>query len=99
MSVSAANTFATTTANRFASALLSPSTTNCKRFAVGIDHAEGREERKRRVRPPPGMKGIEPSFALACGRCETGDVYFGIGNLLRLASGEESRDGPFVGWI
>lgn len=81
MSVSAvANTLVTTIANRFASALLSPSTTNCSKDAVGIVHMVGREDKKRRVRPPPGMKGIRLSFALACGHCKTGELYSGIGS-------------------
>ena len=52
----------------------------------------------RRVRPPPGMKGIGPSVsggALGC--WETGEVYSGMGDLDMGDSDEFSQDDEFGG--
>lgn len=57
---------ATMPAKSSASARLSPSSTNWRTQAVGMDHEGGSEESSRRVMPPPGMKGTSD-----CG-CELG---------------------------
>lgn len=56
-------TFATPRARIFASSLLSPSITNSSSAKTGrVDCADA--EIKRRVRPPPGMKGTSASLFL-----------------------------------
>lgn len=77
-------TFATTAARRWASALLSPSSTNWSRDAVGMGQLGGRAERILRVRPPPGMNGISDSGVPLETCCETGDEYEGIGSTDKL---------------
>lgn len=93
------STFATTFAMSDASALLSPSITNCKSAAVGTGHCAGRVERMRRVRPPLGIKGIGPSFAGARGRWTTGEEYAGMLSSERVRRGEADNEGELGGWI
>lgn len=54
-------------------------------------------ERIRRVRPPPGMKGIGPSSCGARGYWATGDEYSGMASWDMEDSGELSQDGEFGG--
>lgn len=49
-----------------ASGLLSPSMTNWRTEAVGMGQSVGMDNKSRRVRPPPGMKGISESGVEAC---------------------------------
>lgn len=74
MSESIERTLATTAASRDASTVLSPSRTNWSRDATGTDQFDGRLVMMRRVKPPPGMKGIGLSGLSASGYCETGEL-------------------------
>jgi hypothetical protein len=59
----------------------------------------GIEERIRRDRPPPGMKGIAVFSASLCRNWETGEVYKGIGKVVRAANGPGVKAGVPGGMI
>jgi len=90
-------TFATTAANNRASALLSPSKTNCKSDAVGMDQPSGIEVRTRLVKPPPGMKGTPSSNVEPWGAWSTGDAYVGMGSDFNVPNEVAASDGLFRG--
>jgi hypothetical protein len=84
-------TFATTPANKPASARLSPSIAKWTRLTTGTSQLlDEIEERMRRVKPPPGIKGIcsggvlfeTPSLS-KYGLGGTGELYRGIGRFNR----------------
>ena len=89
----------TTLARYSASFRLSPSSTNCKMAAIWIFESEEERERKRRVSPPPGIKGIEGVGSVDVGigtgpifrtePCEGLNVY--LGSWERRDSGDDSR--------
>lgn len=60
-------------ARNCASSLLSPSTANCSKVAVGVDHDDGMDDSNRRVKPPPGMNGMVLEVPALCS-WSAGDV-------------------------
>lgn len=93
---SVSDSFETIEASTCASILLSPSKTNCRRESTGIDQFGGKDDKTRRVRPPPGMKGTA-SGGSSPSRSDKGcweiQVYVGSGNWVKIARGEDSHDG------
>lgn len=67
---------------------------------MGMAQSCGREESRRRVRPPPGINGTEGAAVAAVaglGGCSTGEVYTGMGKVSRFLSGVDSSAGEFSG--